>query len=145
LWNRLVFQKEMMIKEDPIKLEKKRTWKNIDQENSVAVDRPVDHTQQRRNVDRIFDRQQALSKGTCRQPLEPVDSQRPRIGFRFPFWARSVFLSGGLWIKLKFYSLKDLFLKIEGSRIVLDQGNQLLQGLIKFFKHPTAKVISLFK
>ena len=51
---------------------------------------------------------------------------RPKIIFRFSFWARLGFIYGGLRIKLKFYSLKNLFLKIEGSRIVLDQGNQLL-------------------
>ena len=42
------------------------------------------------------------------------------------FRAHSGFLSGWLWIELKFYSLKDLFLKIEGSRIILDQENQFL-------------------
>jgi len=55
------------------------------------------------------------------------------------FRAHSYFLYVGLRIELIFYSLKDLFLKIEESRIVLDQGIQLLQELIKFFKHPTTK------
>jgi len=47
-------------------------------------------------------------------------NKTPRNGFKFSFWACSDFLFGGLRIELKFYLLKDLFLKIEGSRIVLN-------------------------
>ena len=46
------------------------------------------------------------------------------------------FFSGGLRVKLNFYSIENLFLKIEESRILLDQEDQLLVGLINFFKHP---------
>ena len=63
-------------------------------------------------------------------------------GHMFSIRARLGFLFDGLQIELKFYSLKNLFLSIEGSRIVLDQENQLLQRLIKLFKHPTIKIIS---
>ena len=49
------FQEEMMVKEDPIKI-REELEKEVDQENSVAVDRPVDRTQQRRNVAHIFDK-----------------------------------------------------------------------------------------
>ena len=44
------------------------------------------------------------------------------------------FLSGGVQIKLSFYSMKSLFLKIKGSRIFLNQGDQLLIGLIKILQ-----------
>jgi len=42
-----------------------------------------------------------------------------------------VFFFGGVRIGLSFYSMKDLFLKIKGSKILLNQGDQLLIGLIK--------------
>jgi len=77
----LCFQEEMMVKEDPIKLEKKKNLKKKHiKENSMAVyrpidhtqwviDRPVDHTQQRRNTVQSVNKQQALSIDwhTCRQ------------------------------------------------------------------------------
>jgi len=88
-----------------------------------AVDRPVNHTQQRRNVTQSVDRQQVLliDWHTCGQVLGPIYSQRSKIEFRFPFQAHSSFFSGKFRIKLKFYSLKDLFLKIKEFRIVVDQ------------------------
>ena len=46
----------------------------------------------------------------------------------------SVFFSGGVRIRLSFYSMKDLFLKIKGSRILLDQGDQLIIEIIKIFR-----------
>jgi len=80
---------------------------------------------------------QALSIGAraCRQPEAQNQIQ---ISFSGAFR----FLSDRLRIELKFYSLKYLFLKIEGSRSVLNQGNQLLQKLRMFFKHPMIKFIS---
>ena len=70
------FQEEMMVKEDPIKLEKEKNWKS--------------------------------------------KQKTPRIKFRFLFRAPSSFFSGRLRIELKLCAFKDLFLKIEGSRIGLD-------------------------
>jgi len=42
-----------------------------------------------------------------------------------------IFFSDGVRIGLSFYSMKDLFLKINEFRILLDQGDQLLIRLIK--------------
>ena len=70
----------MMVKEDPIKLEKKKNLeKKRVKENSVTIDKPVDRTQwavdrpvdrtiQRRNAAQSVDRLSYLSKGTraCR-------------------------------------------------------------------------------
>ena len=50
-----------------------------------------------------------------------------------------VSFSDEIQIRLSFYSMKGLFLKIKGSRILLDQGDQLLIGLIKI---PKVKIIS---
>jgi len=36
--------------------------------------------------------------------------------------------------RIQFLFNKDLFLKIKGSRILLDQRDQLLKGLIKIFQ-----------
>ena len=49
---------------------------------------------------------------------------------QFSFQA-PVFFSGGIRIGLNFYSMKNLFLKIKGSKILVDQRYQLLIGLIK--------------
>jgi len=45
-----------------------------------------------------------------------------------------VFFSSEVRIVLSFYSMKDLFLKIIGFRFLLDQGDQLLIGLIKILQ-----------
>ena len=60
----------MMVKEDPTKIGEEEHEKEADQENNVAVDRPVDRTQQRRNEAQIFNRQQTLLTGlsTARGP-----------------------------------------------------------------------------
>ena len=58
-----------MVKEDPIRLEKKNNLKKKRvKENSVAIDKPVDRTIQRRNAAQSVDRLSHLSKGTraCR-------------------------------------------------------------------------------
>ena len=51
--------------------------------------------------------------------------------------ARSDFLSCRLRIELKFYSLKDVFLKNKKFRIVLNQRNQLLQA--RAYRQPEAQ------
>ena len=62
--------------------------------------------------------------------------------------AKPVFFSGSgfiLWWNInmiQFLFSEGLFLKIKGSKILLDQGDQLLIGLIKIFKDPMAKIIS---
>ena len=43
-----------------------------------------------------------------------------QVGFWFPFQARVGFFSGRPRVGHKLYSLKDAFIKIEGSKIVLD-------------------------
>jgi len=131
------FEEEMMVKENSIKIREEELEKKIsDQENSITVDKPVDrtqwmidthvdHTQQRRhNWD--FGHQHKTVDRPVDSPLGLVDNQTPKIGFRFSFQACSCFFSSGLQIELKFYSLKDVFLNIEGSRVVLHQENQLL-------------------
>ena len=50
------------------------------------------------------------------------------------FFLGAGFFSGEVWIWLSFYSMKNLFLKIKGLRILLNQGDQLLIGLIKFLQ-----------
>ena len=52
---------------------------------------------------------------------------------QFSFQA-PVFFSNGVQIGLSFYSTKDLFLKIKGFRILLDQGDQLQIRLIKILQ-----------
>ena len=52
---------------------------------------------------------------------------------QFPFQT-PVFFSDGVRIRHSFYSMKDLFLKIKGFRILLNQGDQLLIGLIKILQ-----------
>jgi len=52
---------------------------------------------------------------------------------QFSFQA-PVFFSGGVRIGLSFYSMKNLFLKIKGSRILLNQEDQFLIGLIKILQ-----------
>jgi len=44
--------------------------------------------------------------------------------------------------RIQFLFNEDLFLKIKESRILLDQENQILIGLTRFFEHPMAKIIS---
>ena len=69
-------------------------------------------------------------------------TDRVRIRFRFLFLAHFVFLFWWAPNRTQFLFFKDLFLKIQESRILLDQGDQLLIKLIKFFKHLTTKIIS---
>ena len=44
------------------------------------------------------------------------------------------FLSRGVRTRFSFYSMKGIFLMIKGSKILLDQEDQLLIGLIKILQ-----------
>ena len=68
-------------------------------------------------------------------------AQDPKIGIYFLFGHVQVpcLLSSN---RNQFIFNEDLFLKFKGSKNLLNQRNQILQGLIKFFKYPTAKIIT---
>ena len=79
------FQKEMMAKEDPIKIEEKELSKEVDQETMWQLTglstahkwlstRPVNDNQRRTKV-QIFDRHKDLLTGPVDNPSWPVDSQ----------------------------------------------------------------------
>ena len=132
--------------EDPIELEKKELGEEANLKNKrqstgllIAHRRLSTTSNREEKVAQYVNRQQTLSTETgarvCRQP-------EVRIRFMFLFQTHSSFFSGGLRIELNFFSNEDLFLKFEGFKILLDQENQLLQGLIKFFKHSMIKIIS---
>ena len=139
LWNCLIFKRKWWSKKFNQDWRRKswkrsRSRKFYDDRQEWAVDSPANRTQKRRNMAQIFDRRQALPTGLltgtqdCRQP-------EAQNWIKISFLSAFRFLLWWLRIELKFYLLKDAFLKIEGSKIVLDQENQLLQKLIKFFKH----------
>ena len=53
---------------------------------------------------------------------------------QFPFQAIASFLFMRSMNRIQFLFNEDLFLNIKGSRILLDQGDQLLIGLIKILQ-----------
>ena len=134
-------------------IREERTWKKSKSRKQVVVSRSVDCAQK---VVKRAHRQQDIEKelrlrfstgwNHCRhghvdRPEKTVDNQGQKHesifysgAFEFLFW----------WTpnRTQFLFNEDLFLKFEGSKILLDQENQLLQGLIEFFKHLMAKIIS---
>jgi len=68
------FREEIIVKEGPIKIGEELG--KADQKNSMAVNRPFDRTQQRRNMAQIFDMQQALLTGLS---VAAQDCQQPEV------------------------------------------------------------------
>jgi len=127
LWNCLVFKRRWWAKKIQSNWRRKRIWKRSRSrkqcDSRQACGLSTAHNGQLTGLSSTHNRKETRLRfltGTCRPVLGPVDNQRPTIGFRFSFQACLAFLSGGLWIELKFYSLKDVIVKIEGFRIVLD-------------------------
>ena len=108
--------------------------KETDQKNSVAVmstahnELPTSLNKEEIKI-RFSPCTKACRQGPVDYSLRLLDSQKPKTGFQFSFEARSDSFSAGLRIKFKFYSLKDVFLKIKRLRIILNQENQLLQRI----------------
>ena len=126
-----------MIKEDPIKLEKKRTWKRCRimkiMWRSIGLLTP--HNERSTCLSTTHNREGSICQQkasivnilahmlTCAQICQQPETQNQiQVSFSGAFR----FFSGGLQIELKFYSLKNLFINIEGFRIILGQENQLL-------------------
>ena len=61
---------------------------------------------------------------------------------QFSFQATLSFLFRRSVNRIQFLFNEGLFLKIKGSIILLDQGDQFLKELIKILQHPKVKIIS---
>ena len=81
------FQEEMIVKENPIKIGEENFGKETYQRKIMWWLTGMSNTFKRKETRLTF----SIGSRQCRQSLEPVDSQKPRIGFTFSFRARSSF------------------------------------------------------